>query len=130
MPHVSKRVMDKKLQKILLGNLDLTFGKLSKDETKLFLYSLLSPIEKIMLAKRLGIIMLLKQGYSPTQISSRLCVTLETVSRTNVSYEKRPTGYDIALKKLMNDAIIKELKSLLGQVADYSIRAASGYVKI
>ena|SRR3972149_7632116 len=130
MPHVSKRIVDKKLERILLENLDLAFGKLSKEETKSFLYSLFSPTEKVMLAKRLGIIILLKQGYSPTQISSRLCVTLETVARTNVSYERKSKGYDIALKKLLNEVIMKEFKKLLGKVAEYSIRATTGYIKI
>lgn len=130
MPQISKRRLDKNLEEKLIETLGLALDKLSKDETKLFLISLLTPTERLMLAKRLGIAMFLKQGITQSKIASMLCVTQETVARTNLLLQVKGKGYDIAFKKLLTDAFMKEFKKVFVKFAEYSIRASTGYVKL
>ena len=129
MPQISKRRLNKNLEEKLIETLDLALGKLSKEETRLFLVSLLTPTERLMLAKRLGIAMFLKQGVQQSQIASMLCVTQETVARTNLLLQVKGKGYDIAFKKLLTDAFMKEFKKVFVKLTEYSLRAATGYVK-
>lgn len=130
MPHVSKFKLSKKSEEQLKRTLDLIFSKLTKEhETRSFLTSLLSPTEKLMLAKRLAIIILLNEGFSQTEIAGALHVTRETVSRVQLLYEMRGEGYDLALQKLKDEKLMEEVKGLLVEIVRYSIRAAGGYVK-
>ncbi len=130
MPHVSRIDIDKKLETELFESLETALGKLSKAETKEFLLSFLSPTEKLMLAKRFAIIILLKENVSSTTIANTLHVTLETVARTRLKSQLTGNGYEIALKKLENEKFIKDFKDSLLKIAGYSIRAASGHVKL
>ena len=129
MPHLSKRTLDTKLETKLIETLDLALGKLSKEETKLFLFSLLSPTERLMIAKRFGIAMLIKQGAPQSKIASMLCVTQETVARISLFLQVKGKGYELAFKKLSTEAFMKEFKKFFIKLSEYSIRAASGYVK-
>ncbi|HVF68998.1 MAG TPA: Trp family transcriptional regulator, partial [Xanthomonadales bacterium] len=79
MPHVSKNKLDKKTEDNLIQTLELVLSKLTKDaEIKGFLLSLLSPTERLMLAKRLAIAMLLKENLPATHIAHTLHVTRDT----------------------------------------------------
>ena len=131
MTHVSKRRLKKIEEKELIQSLDLVMAKISNGlEMESFLSSLLTKTERIMLAKRLAIVILLKEGTPQSNISNTLNVTQATVSRMELFLEaKGDSGYGIALGKLENEKILKEFKNLLIKVAGYSIRAAGGYVK-
>ncbi|MBI2420491.1 MAG: hypothetical protein HYV38_00190, partial [Candidatus Levybacteria bacterium] len=102
---------------------------LRESEMESFLNSLLTKTERIMLAKRVAIAILLRESIPQTSISSSLNVTQATVSRMQLFLEARGEGYDIAFKKLANEKTFKEFKKLLIRIAGYSVRAASGYVK-
>lgn len=130
MPHVSKIPLTYKAEKQLIETLNIVLTKISKsDDMQMFLLSLLTPTERIMLAKRLAIIVLIKEGLSESQIASSLHVTRITVSRMQLFLEARGQGYEIALKKLDEEKMLKEFKKLLLSLTKYSIRAAGGYVK-
>jgi uncharacterized protein YerC len=130
MPHVSRIKLDKKVEEKLINTLDLTLIKLTKEEEmKGFLTSLLTPTERLMLAKRLAMVILLKRGMSESKIRNTLKVTRATVDRMQLYLEVRGEGYDPVLSKLENEEIVKELKIILEKLANYSIRAAGGYVK-
>lgn len=129
MPHVSRRKLEKKAEYKLLGSLEVVLGRFSKTESREFLFSLLSPTERIMLAKRLGIIVLLSENVPHSSIASALNVTRETVARVELNREVRGKGYDLALEKLAHEKTTKEFKDYLLKLAGYSIRAAGGYVK-
>jgi uncharacterized protein YerC len=129
MPHVSRNELDKKLERELYGYLEIALGKLSPLETREFLFSLLSRTEKLMLAKRLAIVMMLKEDIQVQDISRALHVTRETVLRTQMKSEIKGNGYEIALKKLKNDKTMREFKDFLLKLAGYSVRAAGGRVK-
>ena len=131
MPHVSKRKLNKIDEKELIQSLNLVMAKISgSSEMETFLGSLLTKTEQIMLAKRLAIVILLKEEIPQANIANALKVTQATVSRMQLFLEARGNvGYDIALGKLENEKILKDFKTLLVKIAGYSIRAAGGYVK-
>jgi len=130
MSHVSKRRLGEKQEKELIRNFDLVLIKISKEiEMQGFLEALLTPTERIMLAKRLAIVVLLKEGIPQSTISNILSVTQATVSRMQLFLEARGGGYDVALKKLASEKVLNEFKKYLLKIANYSVRAAGGYVK-
>ena len=129
MPHVSKIKLDKRLETQLFNSLETALGKLSKEETKAFLLSLISPTERLMLAKRLAVVILLKEDVPIGTIASTLHVTKETVGRIHLQSQVRGDGYNIVFNKLQNEKFLKDFKSFLLKLAGYSIRASTGYVK-
>jgi len=130
MPHISKRKLDKTKEKELIRSFDLVLVKISNEkEMQDFLGSLLTTTERIMLAKRLAIAILLKEGIPQDRISLVLNVTQATVSRMQLFLEARGQGYNIAFKKLISEKVLAEFKKYLLKIANYSIRAVSGYVK-
>ena len=129
MPHISRIKLDKKAERNLVENLSLILTKIKKqDEMDSFLISLLTSTERLMLAKRIAIIILLKEDVPESHIASTLHVTRVTVSRLQFFWEARGGGYDIALKVLENEKLMKEFKDGLLKLVAYSIRAAGGYV--
>jgi uncharacterized protein YerC len=130
MPHVSRNKLDKKVEDNLTKTLELVLTRLTKEEeVKGFLLSLLSPTERLMLAKRLAVAILLKEGLTDSRISITLNVTRDTVSRMRLFLEARGEGYDFALKKLQDEKLMQDLKKLLLNLAAYTTRAAGGRVK-
>ena len=131
MPHVSKNKLTKIEEKKLIQSLNMVMAKISSvSEMDSFLGSILTKTEQVMLAKRLAIVILLKEGISQTSICNTLNVTQATVSRMQLFLEARGEGgYSIALKKIESEKVLKEFKTLLIKIAGYSIRAAGGYVK-
>jgi len=82
-----------------------------------------------MLAKRLAIIVLIKEGLPESHIADILHVTRITVAKMQLFYEARGKGFDIAIKKLEDQKKLESFKKLLMSLARYSIRAARGSVK-
>ena len=114
MPQVSRNKLLPQSEKELTESLNLVLSNISKREEMLkFLNALLTDTEKLMLAKRLAIIVLVKEGLSDTDISNSLHVTRITVTKMRYFYESRAKeGYDVALSKIEND------KLLFGQQVD------------
>lgn len=87
MPHISKN----KLAKETLGDLEDIFLKLIQDSGRLsrikIFRELLTKTERMMMAKRLGIILLLKKGMSTYDISRILKVSPSTVTRFEFAIE-------------------------------------------
>lgn len=130
MPHVSKIKLDKKEEEELIKNFDFVLSSLSNEnEMERFTQSLLSKTERIMLAKRLGVAILLKEEVPQTSIASGLNVTQATVSRMQLYLEVNGEGYELALRKLKEKKAFQHFKNFLLQLAEYSIRAAGGYVR-
>lgn len=130
MPQLSKIKLDKKIEKNLIETMEIILVKIkiNKDMNS-FLFSFLTPTERLMLAKRLAAIILIKEGLSHSQISSSLHLTRVTVAKLELFLEARGQGYEAAFKILRNEKIFKELRQTLLKLASYSIRAAGGYVK-
>lgn len=130
MPHVSRNKLNPQVEDDLTDTLDLILSKLTqKESVKDFLLALLTPTERIMLAKRLAIIILLKENVPHSQIAQTLHVTRITVSRMELFLEARGKGYEAAFEILKHEKTLKELKSMLLKLVAYTVRAAGGRVK-
>lgn len=130
MPQVSRNKLHKKTEKELIKNLNLVFVNIgNNEEMLLFLDNLLTDTEKLMLAKRFAVVVLINENFSDTQIAEMLHMTRMTVSKIRYFYEARGRGFKIALKKLEKNKQTENLKRLLFSLARYSVRAAGGYVK-
>lgn len=127
MPHVSRNKLSKITEQMLVEKLSSVFTHIGKGEDMLgFLDALLTPTEKVMLAKRLAIIVLLEEGLPESRIASMLHVTRITVSRMQLYYEARGHGFKIALQKLEQEKQLGDFKQYLLSLAKYSVRAAGG----
>lgn len=130
MPHLSRFKLSKKAEEELIKNLELVLTKLSKEEEmKGFLLSLLTSTERLMLAKRLAMAVLIKEGVPESHIADTLHVTRETVSRMQLFLEARGKGYESAFRKLKNDKLLKEFKLFLIDLARYVALASHTKVK-
>ncbi len=100
MSQVSRSPLNKKLQEQLLRNFFSAFLSLKRtDQVELFLGDLLTRTEKIVLAKRLAIALMLLEESSYAEIKSSLKVSSTTVAGiNNLINEKK--GYREMLEKL------------------------------
>ena len=65
----------------IFTQLNNILGKLSSNETGLFLSDLLGLEEKVMLAKRLAVVVMIQEGYSTYKISNTLKVSSATANK-------------------------------------------------
>lgn len=129
MTHLSRWKLKKEEEKNLIDALRLVLTSLNKDrEMEVFLGSLLTETEKLMLAKRLAIIVLLREGLTESQIAEALHVTRITVAKMRYFFESRGQGYKVALNKLAQQKQLGEFKKLLFPFLAYAAKAAGGRV--
>lgn len=129
MTHVSKHKLDKKAEEKVMENLRMVLTNINDgyrmDE---FLSSLLTETEKLMLAKRLAIVVLAKEGLTDSEIATSLKVTRITVAKIRYFYEARGKGFDVAIKKLEELKLLQDFKNVLMSFGRYAARAAGGRV--
>ena len=100
MTQVSKFKLDKKTQDNLLKNLLTVISKLNKeDQAKLFLDDLLTRTEKMVLAKRLAIALMLESGNSYIEIKDLLKVSSSTIGVIN-NQLNNGAGYKMVIGRL------------------------------
>lgn len=119
MTQVSRKFLPKDTQKKLF---DLFFKALANiknpADIETFLFSLLGPAEKTMLAKRLGIALLLAKGYNYATIKDVLKVSQETIARVNGVFNYRSAGYEMVINKALRDEALGDfLKGMVKEVA-------------
>jgi len=81
MPHISKRRVDEKIAKRLEKNMDDLFRNTGSKTRIKIVEELLTGVEQVMLAKRIGVLVLLRKGFSHYKISAFLGVSTSTVAR-------------------------------------------------
>lgn len=74
-----------------------------RDEIKEFLDDFLSPVEKIMLAKRLSIAVLIAKGYTYPIIANILRVTPSTIASVSIALKYAGKGYKKAVNRILLD---------------------------
>ena len=98
MTQISKYPLHKEIEERML---EIFFDSVVMVQTRSQVQKLLddwiSPTEKIMLAKRLSIAMLLTKGYEQRSIAKALRVGLETVSKVSRALQKGTGGYDMVI---------------------------------
>lgn len=81
MPHISKKKIDQKIAKRLEKNVADLFRNTGSKTRVAIIDELLTKTEQVMLAKRIGILLLLRKGFSHYKIGMFLGVSTSTVKR-------------------------------------------------
>jgi len=117
MAQVSKYPLRKEIEERIFEVLLKTIADLKKpEEVDEFLEDFLSPVEKIMLAKRLAIVVLLGKGYDYRGIREILKVTPGTVSGVNLKLKYGGRGYKRVVEKLLQEEKIEKLFEKIDEV--------------
>lgn len=126
---VSKRALPKNLEDKLFQIFFESLAGLSKSsDIEKFLFSLISPVEKKVLAKRLGIAILLAKGYKHEAIKDILKVSQDTVSKVNMILNYRGEGYRMIIQKALEKEKFEDMfGNLIKDLA--STFSYSSYIK-
>ncbi|KRT67621.1 MAG: TrpR-like protein [candidate division WWE3 bacterium CSP1-7] len=128
MPRVSPRPLKKEIEKEITANLDWTFSQLkSEPVAKDFLEDFLTDEERLMLAKRLAVVYLLKEGFSYGKISEALKITPVTIGKIRLILRLvKPRTLDV-LNRMGNRFSLKSVgKDFLEALKDLGIFRKQG----
>ncbi|MBI4091719.1 MAG: hypothetical protein HY427_00730 [Candidatus Levybacteria bacterium] len=111
MTKISRRFLDKTLENYILATFLRTILSLKDfDDAKNFMGDLLSPTEKTMLIKRLGIAVLLAKGKTYEEIDEVLKVSRNTIMNVSNSLKHSPSqGYRKIVQSINSDQKREEL---------------------
>ncbi|TSC88645.1 MAG: Uncharacterized protein G01um10145_812 [Microgenomates group bacterium Gr01-1014_5] len=126
MPHLSKRKLNPQVEIELIDSLEYILSHSKPDELKKILSSLLSKTERLMMAKRLGVVLMIQEQVSATEIDNILKVTRSTIEKIEMKLETKLDGFLIALKKLGQRKTEIKLKTLLLGLTKYAVESALG----
>lgn len=116
MPQVSKRTLPKDREKQLLETLWEAFTQLrNKRDVQAFMDDLLTPVERIMVTKRLAIAVLLLKGWGYQSIREFLKVSNEPIARV-AHLVKNNKGYKLAVDKVIRTEAGREFWRELGSL--------------
>ncbi len=103
MPQVSKSPISKKTERMIRKTFTRSLVDIrSEKEMEKYIFDLLTPTERIMLAKRLAIATFLIEGYSYQKIAEMIKVSTATVGRVNLWLQVAGDGYRSAVEKVGN----------------------------
>ncbi|MBI2442710.1 MAG: hypothetical protein HYV40_02235 [Candidatus Levybacteria bacterium] len=92
-----------------------------KGEIEDFLSDLLSPIEKMMLAKRLAIALMLEKDYTYPMIGKALRVTPTTIASVSMQLRYAGKGYKKIVDKILRDERYEDFWSTVEDVVESSV---------
>lgn len=99
----------------------------STNEAKVLADDLFTPVEKIMLAKRLGIAFLLLKGYSFREIVRILRVSLPTIALVNEKINYGSKGYQMVLTRVAKEEKIERFfEGILETLSSIPARSSKG----
>ncbi len=103
MAQISKRYLEKKVEDRIVDLFWTSLSLLStKEDVGLLLEDLLTPTEKLMLAKRLAIAFMVIKGESYPIINERLKVSDTTIWNVKLNLIHKGKGYKSTIKKIMS----------------------------
>src|SRR3989344_9035841 len=101
MAQISKKYLSEDIQNKISGTLMEAVSQVKgRQDTQLFLNDLLTPTERVVLAKRLAIAILLLKGWGYEPIQNFLKVSSDTVGKVSVIV-KNSQGYRKAVKNIL-----------------------------
>jgi Trp operon repressor len=101
MSQISRRYLNPKVEGQIFDTFIESFSSLSSTKQATdFLYDLLSPVEQVMLGKRLAIAYMLMKNYSQRDIANILKVSQATVVKVNASL-KTGAGYRTIISHML-----------------------------
>lgn len=109
MAQVSRYPIHRDVEKRIAEIFRSTIASLhTSEEIEDFLHEFLSPIENIMLGKRLAIAVLLAKGYRYETIAAILRVTPTTISGVSLRLKYAGKGYKKVVEKILRDEKIDD----------------------
>lgn len=127
MSQVSKYPISKNVSDRIFEIFLETFVKIkSKNEADQFITDLLSPTEKIVLAKRLAIAFLLEKGHDYRAIQHILHVSAPTIASVNNARTYGSEGYKNLITKILKE---ESLNNALGSIAERLLAAPAALEK-
>ena len=109
MTQVSSRPLKKDIEERIIDIFNTSVSNVhSPDDVYSFIHDLLSPVEQIMLAKRLAIAFMLYKGYDQRSIGKTLKVSLGTVNRVNAVMQYKGIGYRNVISHIIGNDKKKE----------------------
>lgn len=127
MSQVSKYPIKKEIADRIFEILIKTLVRIKdKEESYSLAEDLFTPVEKIMLAKRLAIAFLLMKGYQYRTISNTLRVSLGTISSVSTSLNHGRGGYRIVLERIKTE---EQLDEFFGNMIKKLISAPAASAK-
>jgi len=110
MAQVSKKPLRKEVYQQIFELLLKVFTEShSREKASLLLDDLLSPTEKIVLAKRLAIALLLTKGYCYEEIKEVLKVSMATIAAVNLNVKYRGKGYRYFAGRILKEQKIRKI---------------------
>ena len=106
MVHVSKKSLDKKIEKDLFSQFSYLFSNVDQTKAAETLRSILTPAEQIMLMKRVAIVFMLAEDFSTYKIAKTLKVSDSTVRVIRQQYKKQE--FNLLTKKFSQPGFDKE----------------------
>ena len=128
MTHLSRRILQSKTEKELKSILKEALLNLKFSEDDKVFYSLITKTEELMIAKRLGVILMLSEGATYEEISESLKLTNETISRVHFEMNSHPATYKFLLNKLKPWKRRKLLKEILGDLGFRALKLTAKHV--
>lgn len=126
MPHLSKRKLDDKTERLLNSALFSLFSNLKTPQSERLITALLTDTERLMLAKRVGASLLISEGVSQKSISGSLKLSEETVHKfiLIINAGDRST-WEFILTKLKRWHEFSTLKEVLKEAGVYALKKFS-----
>lgn len=113
MTRVSKRKMkDSDLRKIFDQFIEVVDLSKSKKDTRLFIKEFFSPTERIMFAKRLGVICMVMEKIPDRVIADTLSVSTSTIGRMIETIEKGGFKYLISVMKKNKESLLDIIEKI------------------
>lgn len=130
MTHISKKSVDGKILEKIYDFLVIALTDIkNKGEMRAFLDSLITPTEKIMLAKRLAIVYLISENVSLGKISEMLAVTPSTICKIKVWLKIEGAGYSNAMEKIKKSENFTAIKTILWETFDELTKSPARRIK-
>src|SRR3989339_2041226 len=121
MSQVSRRYLNPKVEQQIFDTFVESFASLSSSQKATdFLYDLLSPVEQVMLAKRLAIAYMLMKGRSQRDVADTLKVSQATVNKVNASL-KIGIGYRTIISHMLQKEKVVAFFDKLEEKLDHLI---------
>ena len=123
MSQVSKRLVEREIEERIFEVFFKSLADLHRiGEIKKYLFDLLSPVERTMIAKRLAIAILLTKGYSYAAIGDIVKVSGTTIASISVWIQHSGKGFEMVIKKILREASFKEtLKDIEKSLAKFLV---------
>lgn len=99
----------------------------NQEEADQFISDLLTPTEKIMLAKRLAIALLLKKDYDYRSIQEIIKVSAATIASVNMIIQHGSNGYRNLLNKILKEEkLVDMLEKAASKILSFPAQATKG----